>query len=150
METLTQKILVATDFSEESMLALDAAALLARQNEAEVVLAHVFEASRFAPVVEKPDGTQEIEKQLRAELHNQLRTLANDHFSNVTVKTALVVSKNAADGICNYAADAEVDLIVVATHGRSGLSHLLIGSVAEKVVRHAPCPVLSLRAKRAK
>ncbi|MCZ7684405.1 MAG: universal stress protein [Sandaracinaceae bacterium] len=61
-------------------------------------------------------------------------------------KTALIVSTNAAEGICNYAAKENVDLIVLSTHGRTGLAHLLIGSVAEKVVRHAPCPVLTVRA----
>lgn len=53
-----------------------------------------------------------------------------------------------ADAIIQFAQERDVDLIVMGTHGRSGLQHVLLGSVAEKVVRHAPCPVLTVRYKR--
>jgi nucleotide-binding universal stress UspA family protein len=147
--TLTQNILVATDFSPASALALDAASILARQNGAKVTIMHVFEATPFAPIVEDPKtGSRMVEPDLREKIHAQLIALREDKFGEIErVKTALVVSDNAADGICHYAQKEDVDMIVVATHGRSGLAHLLIGSVAEKVVRHAPCPVLTLRSK---
>ncbi len=61
--------------------------------------------------------------------------------------SALVLGTNAAEGICNYAEKVGVDLIVLSTHGRTGLGHLLIGSVAEKVVRHAHCPVVTVPLK---
>jgi nucleotide-binding universal stress UspA family protein len=149
MKTLTQNILVATDFSKSAELALDAAALLARQNDAKVTLVHVFEATPFAPLVTDPEtGHTVIEEETREELHAKLREIASTHLGDIDdVKSALVVSKNAADGICHYAEREGVDLIVLSTHGRSGLAHLLIGSVAEKVVRHASCPVLTLRSK---
>ena len=63
------------------------------------------------------------------------------------VETKIVEHASAADGICQAARQLGSDLIVVATHGRTGLAHLLLGSVAENVVRHAPCPVLTLRSK---
>lgn len=84
--------------------------------------------------------------EVEAAIHGALEKAIARFFADVKkTKAALILSSNAADGICNYARKEQVDLIVVATHGRTGLAHLLIGSVAEKVVRHAPCPVLSVR-----
>lgn len=149
MKTLTQNILVATDFSKAAELAVDAAAVLARQNDAKVTLVHIFEATPFAPLITDPEtGQTMVEDETREELHEKLRAIVDEKLGEIdSVKTALVVSKNAADGICHYADKEGVDLIVLSTHGRSGLAHLLIGSVAEKVVRHASCPVLTLRSK---
>jgi len=151
-ERLTQNILVATDFSAASELAIEAAALLARQNSAKVTLVHVVEASPWAPVEEDSEsGRLKVEEPTRQKIHTELNELAASKLEGVPKqKTALVVSKNAADGICHYAEKENVDLIVISTHGRAGLSHLLIGSVAEKVVRHAPCPVLTLRNRPSK
>ncbi|MBW2463167.1 MAG: universal stress protein [Deltaproteobacteria bacterium] len=61
------------------------------------------------------------------------------------VKTAVIRSNNPADTICEFATDQGVDLILMGTTGRAGLARFLIGSVAERVVRHAPCPVMVLR-----
>lgn len=58
-----------------------------------------------------------------------------------------VKTGHASTEICKYAADHECDLIVMATHGRTGLAHMVLGSTAEQVVRHAPCPVLTLRVR---
>ncbi len=63
------------------------------------------------------------------------------------VKTAVVRSANAADAICELASDQNVDLIILGTTGLTGVARFLIGSVAERVVRHAPCPVLVMRKK---
>lgn len=146
---LTQNILVATDFSIAANLAVEAAAVMARQNDAKVTIVHVFEATPFAPLVEDPDtGKTMVEPVARDKIHRQLREIRDTKMDGVrSVKTALVVSANAAEGIIHYAEREDCDLIVLSTHGRSGLTQLLIGSVAEKVVRHAPCPVLTLRSK---
>lgn len=147
---LTQNILVPTDFSTASMLAVDAAKILAQQNEAKVTLVHVLDPT---PVTFGAPGLgsltePEIEPEVESRIHAELSRLREEKLAGVaSVKTALVLSKNAADGIVHYAEKEGADMIVMATHGRSGLAHFLIGSVAENVVRHAECPVLTLRSK---
>ena len=140
---LTQNILAPTDFSRSSRLALEAAAILAAQNDARVTLVHVHTATRlpFQAVESIPEETE-------TKIHEELRRWADELFGDTReVKTALVISDNAADGIVNYAAKEDVDMIVMSTHGRTGLAKMLIGGVAEQVVRHAKCPVLTLRSK---
>jgi len=147
----TQKILVATDFSRASELALEAAAILARQFSASVTLVHCFDPTPFAPLATRnASGADQlaVEQQVEKKIHDELERLRREKLADVAdVKVALIVGASAADGICHYATKENTDLIVLSTHGRTGLSHLLIGSVAEKVVRHAPCPVLTLRSK---
>ena len=147
---LTQNILVATDFSKASELAVDAARILALQNDAKVTLVHVFDPRPAHGMLHDPStgDVADHEKELRERLHEELRRVCAAKLSDVPrAKIAVVSATSAADGICHYAAKEEADLIVLSTHGRTGLAHLLIGSVAEKVVRHAPCPVLTLRSK---
>jgi universal stress protein A len=150
MSTFAQHILVATDFSQASHLALNAAGLLAQTLGAKVTLIHVFDAAPFA-VASLPmqpidlvgnarDLAERIEKGL-----NELRETLLKGVTEVDIK--VVEHTSPAEGICESARQVGADLIVVSTHGRTGLSHLLIGSVAERVVRHAPCPVLTLRSK---
>ena len=147
---LTQNILVATDFSKASELALDATRILALQNDAKVTLVHVFDPR--PPLSVLPGGdvgeASAHEKDLRERIHAELVRLREEKLGDVAhAKVAVVASNSAADGICRYAEKENVDMIVLSTHGRTGISHLLIGSVAEKVVRHATCPVLTLRSK---
>jgi nucleotide-binding universal stress UspA family protein len=148
-ESFAQHIVVATDFSKASERAVAAAAVLARQNEAKCTLVHVFDPEAFAPragAYQLHSESMTVEPEVEQAIHEELRRVAEERLKDApTVKTALVLARNAANGIVDYAKKEDADLIVIATHGRSGLSHFLIGSVAEKVVRHAPCPVLSLR-----
>ena len=71
----------------------------------------------------------------------EARFKEKDKFGISTV----VLTGHASTEICRYAAKENCDLIVIATHGRTGLKHMVLGSTAEQVVRHAPCPVLTLR-----
>ncbi|MCA9612651.1 MAG: universal stress protein [Sandaracinus sp.] len=149
MASFTSNILVPTDFSKASNLALEAANLLAKQNDAKVTLVHVFEPRGVLfggePGMEDGHG---VAKDVEAKIHAELEKVARERFPDVSkIKTALVISESAVKGIVEYAERENVDLIVIATHGRSGLSRMLIGSVAEKVVRHASCPVLTLRSR---
>ncbi|MCB9617598.1 MAG: universal stress protein, partial [Sandaracinus sp.] len=94
------------------------------------------------------EGGHGVAKDVEAKIHAELEKVARERFPDVSkIKTALVISESAVKGIVEYAERENVDLIVIATHGRSGLSRMLIGSVAEKVVRHAACPVLTLRSR---
>jgi len=148
----TQNILVATDFSEASDLSLRAAAMLAKQFQSKVTVVHVFDPAPLAPIATRglsgPDQLADKER-VEVAIHERLDGIREEVFAEVPdVKVVLVMASSPAHAICDYAAKEGVDLIVLSTHGRTGLDHLLIGSVAERVVRHAPCPVLTLRSKR--
>ena len=145
----TQNIHVATDFSQASELAVRAAPLLAQQNDARVTLVHVLDVQPLDEGAVQQGGASQQE--LEAAVHQHLDRLRTDMMGDTKdVKTVMLRGRNAADSLCQFAEDDDADLIVIATHGRAGLSRFLIGSVAEKVVRHAPCPVLVLRSKSAR
>jgi universal stress protein A len=138
------RILHPTDFSASSAEALDYATTLAQQFNAELHLLHVHTEPllNVSPPIAGflPPGYQdEVNKGLQAELAK----LAQD--VGVTVVRKLLEG-NAVTEVIRYANDNRIDLIVIGTHGRTGLKHLLIGSVAENVVRNASCPVLTIRA----
>jgi nucleotide-binding universal stress UspA family protein len=142
-----EKILVPVDFSIHSREALRMAVELGRQFQSAITLVHVFEPAVYA----LPDGyviftpqqlegfIREFERQLESDKQEALR-LGAGH-----VDTRLLEGFPAAE-ITRYASEAHSDLIVMGTHGRTGPKHLLLGSVAERVVRTAPCPVLTLKA----
>ena len=148
MSELTQNIVVATDFSEGARAGLVKAAQLAEEMGAKVTVVHVLDPSPLAPLAAQGEAAKQLEAEQDVEraIHDALLKVAKLYFSNVeSVKTALVMSPSADQGLCHYAEKEDADMIVISTHGRTGLTHLLIGSVAEKVVRHAPCPVLTVR-----
>jgi len=149
---LTQNILVCTDFSKAAELALDAAAIVAMQNHAKVTLAHVVDghALNALPTGYFDSSSHSVvaESEIEARIHEELKRLRDARFGEVEqAKTVVIVDEDAAHGIVEYAKKEDVDLIVLSTHGRTGLEHVLIGSVAEKVVSTAPCPVLTLRSR---
>lgn len=146
--TITQSILVATDFSDGAEVGLLKAAELALEVGAKVTVCHVLDPSPLAATSLQGAAKDQLEhgQDIERAIHAALIKIVEQHFVGVEVtKTALILSPSANQGICHYAEKEDTDLIVIATHGRTGLAHLLIGSVAEKVVRHAPCPVLTVR-----
>jgi nucleotide-binding universal stress UspA family protein len=151
--TFTQKIVAPTDFSPASALALDAAALLAKQFGATIVLLYVYDPSLLSPLYAVPGAGAMLEVAPRApefedSVQKEMEKLRAERLKDIPkVEFAIKQHTSAAEGICEHAESAGADLIVLSTHGRTGLSHMLIGSVAERVVRHAPCPVLTLRSK---
>lgn len=148
MTQLAQTVVVATDFSEASELAVRAAAILAAQNQASLYVVHVHvPADDAALVVDPATGLWTTDPETRAKLHAELDALVARTIPDAKPKTAIATSRRPAEGICHYAEHVRADMIVVATHGRTGLGRLLIGSVAEEVVRKASCPVLTLRSK---
>ena len=142
-------ILVPTDFSGAAKLAVDAAALLAEELGARLTVVFVHDPDGlhspaqigFSPSRRRDLGAQVLEADTKAleELRGEIVARAGD--ANVE----LVHHRSAAQGICEHADKIGADLIVIATHGRTGLKHLLIGSVAERVVRFSKVPVLTLR-----
>jgi nucleotide-binding universal stress UspA family protein len=87
-----------------------------------------------------------LQHELEQSARRQLDALVGDEDRRLlSAKTVIQTSSSAAAAIVDYAKDARIDLIVLGTHGRGGMTHLLMGSVAERVVRTAPCPVLTVR-----
>jgi len=143
-----RNILVATDFSEPSDAALTYGRALARNFGATLHVVHVagqvstlvYGAEAYA--VPMPELQQEVEDSAR----KQLASLMIDNDPLPLPKREVVVTSNApAAAIVEYATRERIDLIVAGTHGRGGMAHLLMGSVAERIVRTAPCPVLTVR-----
>jgi nucleotide-binding universal stress UspA family protein len=141
-----RKILVPTDFSAHSKQAQAWAVELARRYEATLTLLHVYQPISYA----LPEGYVLPSANLLADLEVSLGHALDDaqkeleSGSGLRVDTALMQGVPFAE-IVRFARDGSFDLIVLSTHGRTGLRHALLGSVAEKVVRKAPCPVLTVR-----
>lgn len=140
-----RRILVPVDFSEPSRKALRYARPFAEQFGARLTLLHVME-----PIIYPPElgyvsfAPQEAEDQRLVDLQAKLKQLAGELGATVPVQSVVRVGR-AWKEIVDAARAQETDLIIVATHGYTGLQHALMGSVAEKVVRHAPCPALVVR-----
>lgn len=137
-------IVVPTDFSPASERAIMHARELAERFGASVLLLHVVEdpyaaAAWSEAFLAMPD----IREPLRQEALKRLEEAASA-FAGLPTTMEAVVGTPAAT-IVKAAADRSADLIVMGTHGRSGVAHLLLGSVAERVIRLAPCPVLTVR-----
>jgi nucleotide-binding universal stress UspA family protein len=141
-------ILVATDFSEASSAALRYGTRFARAYGATLHVLHVADdiGSRvLASAGPLPDVGQ-LQADLAAVAQRKLDELVTDEDrAGLRTRGVVVTSPSPARSILMYAKDNPVDLIIVGTHGRSGLAHFLLGSVAEHVVRMAPCPVLTVR-----
>ena len=137
------KILVPVDFSEHSQKALRYALAFATQFGAEVTLIHVVEQMVYpGDWMYPPLAVTDFAEEKRGQMIERLRAL--DAGSGV--KTQHVVRLGRAwQEVIEIAQELKTDLIILATHGYTGLKHALLGSVAEKIVRHAPCPVLSVR-----
>lgn len=143
-----ENVLVSTDFSEPSITALEYGRTIARTFGASLHVAHVIDHVFLQGLVADaaPPNYAYLLQELEAEGRRQLdATVREDDRRELGAKAVLLTCTTAAEGIVTYAKTANVDLIVMGTHGRGGWSHLVMGSVAEKVVRTAPCPVLTVR-----
>jgi universal stress protein A len=142
-----KRMLVPTDFSPASEIALTYALDLAAREGAEVHVLHVLDDVHFATAY--PDGMYVEVGGLEARMIDEARkrlTATADRAAAVGIRaTTDVVVGKPAPAIAGEAEKRGTDLIVMGTHGRSGLAHLVLGSVAESVLRTAPCPVLTVR-----
>jgi nucleotide-binding universal stress UspA family protein len=143
-----QQILVPTDFSQTSDAALDYAYLLAERFGASLQLLHVvddpFITEGLTPeayIAEAPTVRTALLRNAQARLAHRV---VPSHAAALRIDREVLFG-NGARTIAEYAAARGVDLIVMGTHGRSGVAHFVIGSVAERLVRTAPCPVLTVR-----
>jgi universal stress protein A len=145
MIRLFRKVLCPIDFSEHSLAALDLALRVVQQNDAKLYLLSIAPlpagAVGFQPVPLDPYPYREKERQ------QQLASLGRERIPAAVSYETLVMSGDPAEQVLNTARGLDIDLIVIGTHGRKLLSHLVLGSVAERVVRESPLPVLTAHAK---
>ena len=141
-----RKILFPTDFSVPAEKAFKYADHLAASQKADLALLHVVDELHGFTYYDEflPRTPKEIAEGMANRAHQGLQALVDRVDSSVSTTVAVREGRTWVE-ICNAAKEEEVDLIVIGSHGRTGLSHVLIGSVAETVVRHASCPVLVVR-----
>jgi nucleotide-binding universal stress UspA family protein len=141
-----KRILVPTDFSPPSQAALETAIELARRFGATLTLFHAHDL----PAYVFPDGVMPVSPEILAELERSM--LAELNRLAMRVRAAAVAAETRTGvgahdvEILRCAEEIGADMIVMGTHGRTGIRHALLGSVAEKVVRRSRCPVLTVRA----
>ena len=143
-----KKILYPTDFSEPSYEALKAANELALHFSAELCLVHVVSPD----VQTSPDlaGSGLVLQEIEALAEKSLQEVVKQRVPKELHTCQIVVLGEAADEIIRISEETKADIIVIATHGQTGWRRFVFGSVAEKVVRLAPCPVLTIRAPHKK
>lgn len=143
---MPKKILFATNYSEVSAEALRVATHLARAEDALLLIVHVSERERYPvgePCEEEPEPNPAEMKQLRSVLPTDPAVRYEHRLAYGDPGSAEITTP--AKVIVELAQKENVDMIVIATHGRKGLRHLLMGDVAESVIRDAPCPVVAVR-----
>lgn len=140
-----KSVLVPLDFSASSLKALDYAVAFARQFKAKLTLVHVVEpiatpdfAASFPLGVENDRSMEAAKEKLES-------VLKSARVPAASVEKLLVRFGRSFHEIADAARTLKVDLIIISTHGYTGLKHVILGSTTERVVRHAPCPVLVVR-----
>jgi universal stress protein A len=146
-----QNIVVPVDFSTHSRQALEYAMRLAKLVAAKVHMVHVFHmpviaAAAYDIAAGAARAPADFWSEMEAATSEKLETLSREVDTEGVEFSTRVVTDDPAHGIVELAKSLNADLIVMGTHGRTGLRHIALGSVAERTIRSAPCPVLTLRA----
>lgn len=145
-----KKLLYATDFSKASARALDEAIKLAKENDAELLVLHVIEPVT-AYVTGEDFGSaglyMKLEETTKKEAESSMHKLMDKLQKSKVKAKSLLLKGTPHDQIVKAAKNRNADMIVIGTHGRTGLSKLFMGSVAGKVVSTATCPVLTVRGR---
>jgi nucleotide-binding universal stress UspA family protein len=142
-----KNVLVATDFSEPSRVALDYGRDLARSYDATLHVVHVIEDLLALHGPEIGFAYADVERNIEAAVRRDLdAALSDEDRQTLKARTVITRASNVSHSITEYAKNNAIDLVIVGTHGRGAIQRFLIGSVAERVMRTAPCPVLTVRA----
>ena len=142
-----KNILVATDFSEPSAVALNYGRDLARSYQATLHVVHVIEDLMAFHGPEIGFAIADVGRNIEAAAQQDLQdSLTDSDRRTLKSRSITIRAPNVSHALTEYAKVHAIDLIIVGTHGRGGFHRFLIGSVAERVVRTAPCPVLTVRA----
>ena len=141
------RILVATDFTDASEPALKQAIRLARESDAELLITHAYQPPSVAQVESFSPGIyDEWDRTMRAYADDRLRPIVEDAKRQGARASGLLLAGPPYEAINDAAREKAVDLVVVGTHGRTGVSRFFLGSVASRVISTAPCPVMTIRA----
>ncbi len=139
-------ILLATDFSDTSQKAAEYAMDLARTFEAHLLVLHVINEpvdlrGFYAPHI----SFEQLEKEIESGAARMLESFCKERFGEYSNFETAITTGVPFEEILRMAEERTADLIVIGTHGRTGLDHLIFGSTAERVVRSASCPVMTIR-----
>jgi universal stress protein A len=141
-----QKILVPTDYSIPAEKALKYAIPFARQFGATITLVHIVDGDRYPSFVPMEMERKRILQGLSEYAESQMKKLEQRYAPEAPLsKKSIVRTGKPYEEIVKVAGQLKADMIIMATHGYTGLKHTLLGSTAERVVRHARCPVLTVR-----
>jgi universal stress protein A len=148
-----KKILAPIDFSELSMEAMRGAIKLANDFSAEVYLVHIIAPHNTfipLPLATNAEQSRELAREaaMLQQAEEELKRIKKDEFGDSKKVSTFVAVGQPVEKLVEYARQQEIDLILLATHGRTGAEHFVIGSVTEKLVRYAPCSVLVFRRRR--
>ncbi len=147
-EMKLKRILVGCDFSADSDLAVQYGLSLAQEFQTELYLAHVLEPTVYKDMLSRPAGTAEREREgLQEKLTQKLSSMVPEEAKEWCTPETLLLAGHPSDELTKYAVVHDVDLIVLGVRGHSVMETLLVGSTTDRVVRQAPCPVLSVRPK---
>jgi universal stress protein A len=141
-----ERILFPIDFSEGSMNALDYAVSLSKEYNAKLYLLHVVHDISMTAGWQVPHiRVDELYRDMEEGAKKQIEKCCEEDLRDVKDVEKIVIRGIPDEEILKVARDEKIDIIVIGTHGRTGIDRLLFGSTAEKVVRRSPCPVLSVR-----
>lgn len=144
-DKILEKILVPTDLSNLSLVALEYANSIAETYDAKVYLVYVCEQVPSEKKLKKSPEIREQFKEYKKKIKEELKKIAIEKLNLVEEVEIVILDGNPYKEIIKFTVDNNIGLIVVASHGRTGFSHILMGSVAEKIVRYSPVPVLTVK-----
>lgn len=148
MSVEIKNILLATDGSENVMNAVEWTIGLAKENNATVIALYVIPPSGISLAMRGEMWAKGLHEHLREEGEKATEHVVDlGKKEGVNVGSVIIEDRNPTDGIVEFASDNDVDLIMMGTLGKTGLDHILLGSVAENVVRHSKKPVLVIPSK---
>ncbi len=151
-ELRLKRILVPTDFSDSAEHALKYAVRLGKPFNANIFVLHVFHLQEYLALLSDRDQTDsgtanEVLEAAKNRAANKLEALVRRSEDKEVVLLPVLLVGVPFEEIVRYAAERDVDLIVMPTHGRTGVAHLLLGSTSERVISHSVCPVLVVRTR---
>jgi nucleotide-binding universal stress UspA family protein len=140
-----KKILVSTDFSAHSLAAVEYARVIATKFGAQILLVHVVDTVPVPGVTSLDPNNGKLARKMERKALKELKAFASEHLKGIRNLHLFLCTGPPYDEIVRLATNEGVGLVVISTHGRTGLAHVIIGSVAERVVRHSPIPVLTVK-----
>ncbi len=145
IKTKIKKILVSTDFSAHSLAAVEYARVIANKFHAQILLVHVVDTVPVPGVTSLDPEKGKLVRKMERKALKELTAFAHDHLKRIRNPQLVLCTGVPYDEIVRLATNEGADLVVISTHGRTGLAHVIIGSVAERVVRYSPVPVLTVK-----